>query len=84
MKVIDLNCDLGEGFASYRIGRDDEVMPHITSANVACGWHAGDPMVMDYTVQLAKKEGGKRGGPIPAIPIFWDSAGGICLARPVS
>lgn len=53
MKVIDLNCDLGEGFASYRIGRDDEVMPHITSANVACGWHAGDPMVMDYTVQLA-------------------------------
>ena len=57
MKVIDLNCDLGEGFASYRIGRDDEVMPHITSANVACGWHAGDPMVMDYTVQLAKKEG---------------------------
>ena len=51
--LVVADCDLGEGFASYRIGRDDEVMPHFTSANVACGWHAGDPMVMDYTVQLA-------------------------------
>jgi UPF0271 protein len=57
MKVIDLNCDLGESFGSWAKGYDDEVMHHITSANVACGWHAGDPMVMEHTVKLAKELG---------------------------
>jgi UPF0271 protein len=51
---IDLNCDMGEGFGAYSIGRDDAVMPHITSANVACGFHASDPLTMWKTVQMAK------------------------------
>ncbi len=54
---IDINCDLGEGFGSYRIGADERVMPFITSANVACGYHAGDPMIMAQTVELAKTHG---------------------------
>ncbi len=54
---IDMNCDMGESFGAYTIGRDAEVMPHITSANVACGFHAGDPMVMEKTVALAKQHG---------------------------
>ncbi len=54
MKTIDLNCDMGESFGNYTIGMDDEVMPHITSANIACGWHAGDPLVMDATIRAAK------------------------------
>ncbi len=52
-KTIDLNCDLGESFGVYQLGMDDDVMPHITSANIACGWHAGDPVVMNKTVQSA-------------------------------
>lgn len=54
-KSIDLNCDLGESFGVYQLGMDEDVMPYITSANIACGWHAGDPMVMNNTVQLAVK-----------------------------
>jgi UPF0271 protein len=54
---IDINCDMGESFGAYRLGRDSEVMDYISSANIACGWHAGDPMVMDYTVRLAKEKG---------------------------
>ena len=53
MTVIDLNCDLGESFGSWKMGYDEQVMRYITSANVACGWHAGDPMVMENTVKLA-------------------------------
>jgi UPF0271 protein len=55
--TIDLNCDLGESFGAYRIGLDDEVIPLITSANIACGWHAGDPLVMDRTIRLAREAG---------------------------
>jgi UPF0271 protein len=50
---IDLNCDMGESFGRYALGLDDQVMPHITSANIACGFHAGDPRVMHRTVDLA-------------------------------
>ena len=57
MKKIDLNCDLGESFGNYKIGLDDEVIRHISSANVACGFHASDPLVMQKTVALAKKNG---------------------------
>jgi 5-oxoprolinase (ATP-hydrolysing) subunit A len=53
----DINCDMGESFGSYRIGDDEKVMPHITSASVACGWHAGDPMIMAKTLELAAKHG---------------------------
>lgn len=52
---IDLNCDLGEGFGRYRVGSDDEIMPYITSANIACGFHAGDPNIMRRTVKIAIK-----------------------------
>ncbi len=53
MKRIDLNCDMGESFGAYRIGMDEQVMASISSANIACGFHAGDPMVMEKTVTLA-------------------------------
>lgn len=55
MYKIDLNSDVAESFGDYRIGNDDEIFKHITTANVACGWHAGDPMIMDHAMQLAKK-----------------------------
>jgi len=54
---IDLNCDLGESFGRYTLGNDAAIMPLITSANVACGFHAGDASVMQATVRLAKKHG---------------------------
>jgi UPF0271 protein len=57
MNQIDLNCDLGESFGHYTIGMDGEVIPCISSANVACGFHASDPVVMSETVSLAKKYG---------------------------
>ncbi len=53
MKTMDLNCDMGESFGAYRIGRDNEIMQYISSANIACGFHAGDPTVMDKTVEMA-------------------------------
>jgi 5-oxoprolinase (ATP-hydrolysing) subunit A len=57
MKPIDLNCDLGESFGAYTLGRDAEILPLISSANVACGFHAGDPLVMERTVRLATAAG---------------------------
>ena len=57
MKTIDLNSDMGESFGAYRIGMDEAVIQHITSANIACGWHAGDPIVMDNTVKMAVNHG---------------------------
>ena len=55
MYAIDLNCDLGESFGAYHIGMDDAVIPFISSANVACGFHAADPLVMEKTVALCKE-----------------------------
>jgi 5-oxoprolinase (ATP-hydrolysing) subunit A len=57
MATIDLNCDLGESFGAYTIGADEAVMASITSANVACGYHGGDPGVMRRTVRLARQAG---------------------------
>ena len=51
--IIDLNSDLGESFGNYTIGNDVEVMKYITSANIACGFHAGDPVVIEKTIKLA-------------------------------
>ncbi|NIN53647.1 MAG: 5-oxoprolinase subunit PxpA [Nitrososphaeria archaeon] len=56
-KKIDINSDMGEGFGNYKVGNDEEIMKHITSANVACGYHAGDPLIMRKTVKLAKQHG---------------------------
>jgi 5-oxoprolinase (ATP-hydrolysing) subunit A len=53
-KLIDLNCDMGESFGVYRLGLDQEVIKTITSANIACGFHASDPTVMKKTVALCK------------------------------
>lgn len=61
MPYIDLNCDLGESFGAYTIGMDEKVIPFITSANVACGFHAGDPLVMQRTVALCKQSGAAVG-----------------------
>lgn len=52
---VDLNCDLGESFGNYKIGNDENIIPVITSANIACGFHAGDAQVMNNTVKLAQE-----------------------------
>ena len=64
---IDLNSDMGESYGAYTIGADDEVLRWVTSANVACGWHGGDPSVMRRTIQRAK-ELGVRVGAHPSYP----------------
>lgn len=53
MKTIDLNCDMGESFGAWKMGADAEIMPLVTSANIACGFHAGDPATIRRTVRLA-------------------------------
>ena len=55
MYKIDLNCDLGESFGAYSLGMDEDILRFVTSANIACGFHAGDPSVMQKTVKLALK-----------------------------
>ncbi len=67
MYRVDLNCDLGESFGRYTIGSDEQVIPLITSANVACGYHASDPVVMDQTIKMAK-EAGIQVGAHPGFP----------------
>ncbi len=54
---IDFNCDMGEGFGAWRLGEDAQIIAHITSANVACGFHAGDPGWMRRTVHAAEEAG---------------------------
>ena len=54
---MDLNCDMGESFGLWPMGDDEKIMPYITSANIACGFHAGDPSVMKKTVALAVQVG---------------------------
>ena len=56
-KMIDLNCDMGESYGRWTLGADEAIMPFITSANVACAFHGGDPHVMRRTVDLAVKHG---------------------------
>lgn len=57
MYKVDLNSDLGESFGAYTIGMDAEILKYVSSANVACGWHAGDAVVMEQTVADAAKAG---------------------------
>ena len=71
MITIDLNADMGESFGAYTIGADEAVMTSISSANVACGYHGGDPAVMRRTVRLAREAGVAVG----AHPGFPDLAG---------
>ena len=74
MKSVDINCDLGESYGRYQIGQDGEVLKLITSANIACGFHAGDPKVMYETVKLAHQNGTSIG----AHPGFPDLNGFGC------
>ena len=53
MQSVDLNCDMGESFGAWKMGNDAEIMDHISSANIACGFHAGDPTTMRKTAELA-------------------------------
>ena len=54
---IDMNCDMGESFGMYKMGLDEEIIRHVSSANIACGFHAGDPTWMRTTVRLAEENG---------------------------
>ncbi|MEK4666145.1 5-oxoprolinase subunit PxpA [Niallia sp. FSL R7-0271] len=67
MYKVDLNCDLGESFGAYKIGMDEEILRFVTSANIACGFHAGDPSVMRNTVKLALNNNVKIGAH-PGLP----------------
>ncbi len=66
--IVDLNCDMGEGFGVYRLGDDAEMLTVATSANIACGFHAGDPLVMHETLSRAAANGVQAG----AHPSFLD------------
>ncbi|GAH68934.1 unnamed protein product, partial [marine sediment metagenome] len=61
MAKIDLNCDMGESFGAYKLGFDEEIIKYVSSANIACGFHAGDPVVIQRTIRLAKTYGVKVG-----------------------
>ena len=65
---VDLNCDMGEGFGPWKMGDDEAMLSIVTSANVACGWHAGDPNIMVRTAEIARKNGVSIG----AHPSFGD------------
>ena len=69
--AVAINCDMGESFGLYKMGDDEGIMPYITVANVACGFHASDPVVMHKTVRLARQHGVKVG----AHPSFPDLQG---------
>ena len=60
MYQIDLNCDLGESFGRYTLGMDADILPLVSSANVACGYHASDPLVMNKTIAMAKEALGDK------------------------
>lgn len=67
MYKVDLNCDLGESFGRYKLGEQQDILKYITSANIACGFHAGDPTVMGEAVKLAI-DNGVRIGAHPGLP----------------
>ena len=69
--MVAINCDMGEAYSIYKCGDDEGIMPYITVANVACGYHAADPVVMRRTVELAKRHSVKVG----AHPSFPDRDG---------
>lgn len=57
MASVDLNADMGEGFGPWKMGDDDAMLSIVSSANIACGWHAGDPIIMHRTAEIAKAKG---------------------------
>lgn len=75
--MVTINCDMGEAFGIYRFGDDEACMPFVTHANIACGFHASDPVVMARTVRLAKAAE-SRSARIPACPTARASAAARC------
>lgn len=71
MHIVDLNCDMGESFGAYKMGRDEEILDYVTSANIACGFHAGDPSTMRKTIRMCLD----KDVAIGAHPGFQDLAG---------
>ncbi len=69
--LIDINCDMGESYGAYIIGNDEKIMPLVSSTNIACGFHGGDPVVMEQTIRLALAHGVRIG----AHPGYPDLAG---------
>ena len=76
--IIDLNSDVGESFGNYKLGLDEEVIPLISSANVACGFHAGDPAVMKGTIKIAR-DNRVAIGATRDFRILWVSDGAIWM-----
>ena len=70
-KKIDINCDMGESYYDKKIGNDSKIMPYITSCNIACGFHGGDPNTIKKTIELAIKYDVKIG----AHPSYFDLEG---------
>jgi UPF0271 protein len=70
VRSIDLNCDCGEGFGAYRIGDDAAMLDIVTSINVACGFHGGDPQIMAETFKAAREKGVAIGAH-PGFPDLW-------------
>ena len=70
MRAIDLNSDLAEGYGAYRLTEDEALLDLVSSANVACGLHAGDPEIMARTFRLAKDKGVAVGAH-PGFPDLW-------------
>lgn len=70
MKTVDLNSDLGEGYGAYMMGNDSALLQIVSSANVACGFHAGDPEIMAETFTLARQNGVVTGAH-PGFPDLW-------------
>lgn len=68
MYTVDLNADLGESYGNYTIGNDEEIIPLISSANVACGFHAADPSVMLETIRMIRESGSTGVGAHPGFP----------------
>lgn len=61
MKTIDINCDMGESYHGSKVGNDEKIMPYISSCNIACGFHGGDPLTIEKTIKLALQHGVKFG-----------------------
>ena len=72
---IDINCDLGESYGNFKIGQDSDIFPYITSCNIACGFHGGDPLQIEQTIQLALKSrcSYRCSSQLPRFIRFWKS-----------
>ena len=78
---IDLNADLGKGYGAWQIGDDDALLGILSSANIACGFHAGDPLIMDRTVRTAAPAA-STSAPTSPFPTARGSAAAPCRSTP--